>query len=167
MGNKLQFPTTPFINEDTENMKTFLTTMAFALCCLSVTAKPASKRVAFPGGKYKIYRVALQDKRGNDYSLKHPERFLAERALQRRSKQELAVDSTDLPISRKYLKKLAANGFTVIGGSKWNNGAGERHQRISKSTPQRTALRDIGDKGLCRGRLSKGERALRNQGRHG
>ena len=121
MGNKLQFPTTPFINEDTENMKTFLTTMAFALCCLSVTAKPASKRVAFPGGKYKIYRVALQDKRGNDYSLKHPERFLAERALQRRSKQELAVDSTDLPISRKYLKKLAANGFTVIGGSKWNN----------------------------------------------
>lgn len=102
-------------------MKTILTTLALALCCLGATAQAAKHHVAFPGGKYQIYRVALQDKRGTDYSLKHPERFLSQKALDRRSKQRLAVDSTDLPLSRKYLKKLAAKGFAVVGGSKWNN----------------------------------------------
>lgn len=102
-------------------MKTLLTTLALALCSLCASAQGVYHRVTFPGGKYQIYRVALQDKRGTDYSLKHPERFLSERALARRSKQHLAVDSTDLPLSRKYLKKLAAKGFAVIGGSKWNN----------------------------------------------
>lgn len=102
-------------------MKTILTTLALALCSLCASAQGVYHRMAFPGGKYQIYRVALQDKRGTDFSLKHPERFLSEKALARRSKQHLAVDSTDLPLSRKYLKKLAANGFAVIGGSKWNN----------------------------------------------
>lgn len=102
-------------------MKTFLTTLALALCSLGATAQVSYHRATFPGGRYQIYRVALQDKRGTDYSLKHPERFLSQRALDRRAKQGLAIDSTDLPLSRKYLKKLAAKGFTVIGASKWNN----------------------------------------------
>lgn len=103
-------------------MKTILATLILAICSLSTTAQTAGyHRTAFPGGKYQIYRVTLEDKRGTDYSLKHPERFLSQRALDRRNKQQLAVDSTDLPISRKYLKKLADKGFSVIGGSKWNN----------------------------------------------
>ena len=102
-------------------MKSLLTTCVMVLCSLSATAQASYHRTAFPGGRYQVYRVALQDKRGTDYSLKHPERFLSQKALDRRSKQRLAVDSTDLPISRKYLKKMAAKGFAVIGGSKWNN----------------------------------------------
>lgn len=103
-------------------MKTLFTTLALVIYSLWATAQTTGyHRVAFPGGKYQIYRVALKDKRGTDYSLKHPERFLSQKALDRRSKQRLAVDSTDLPISRKYLKKLADKGFSVIGGSKWNN----------------------------------------------
>ncbi len=102
-------------------MRTILATFAAMLCVLCATAQSNNRRIAFPGGKYQIYRVTLQDKRGGDHSLKHPERFLSKRALDRRSKQQLAVDSTDLPVSRKYLKRLADKGFVVIGGSKWNN----------------------------------------------
>lgn len=116
-------------------MKNLLTTMLLVLGCLSMTAQTTHHRVVFPGGKYQIYRVALQDKHGTDYSLKHPERFLSQKALDRRSKQRLAVDSTDLPLSRKYLKKLAGKGFTVIGGSKWNNTVLVKD--TSATTPQR------------------------------
>ena len=79
-------------------MKSLLTTCVMVLCSLSATAQASYHRTAFPGGRYQVYRVALQDKRGTDYSLKHPERFLSQKALDRRSKQRLAVDSTDLPI---------------------------------------------------------------------
>ncbi len=102
-------------------MKTLLTALALTFFFQCAMAQSSYHRTAFPGGKYQIYRVALQDKRGSDYSLKHPERFLSEKALNRRNKQDLSVDSTDLPLSRKYLKKMAAEGFTIIGGSKWNN----------------------------------------------
>lgn len=103
-------------------MKHFTTLLvALLLGCLAASARQQSQRTAFPGGKYQIYRVALTDKRGCKASLKHPEQFLSQRALSRRSRQHLAVDSTDLPLSRTYLKKLAQQGFSVVGGSRWNN----------------------------------------------
>lgn len=102
-------------------MKNLITILAVWLCCLGATAQVRSQLAAFPGGKYQIYRVALQDKQGCKASLKHPEKFLSEKALRRRAKQQLTVDSTDLPLSRTYLKKMAERGFMVIGGSKWNN----------------------------------------------
>ena len=80
-----------------------------------------SNRVPFPGGKTYIFRVQLKDKKGTEYNLKHPEKFLSERSLQRRERQGLGVDSTDLPVSTRYLKQLARQGFSVVGGSKWNN----------------------------------------------
>lgn len=71
--------------------------------------------------KFSIYRLQLRDKEGTDYSLKHPDEFLSARALERRARQGLAVDSTDLPLSRKYVDDVKEKGFQVIGGSKWNN----------------------------------------------
>lgn len=102
-------------------MKNIITILAVWLCCIGATAQVRSQMTAFPGGKYQIYRVALQDKRGCKASLKHPEKFLSEKSLRRRAKQHLLVDSTDLPLSRTYLKKMAEQGFAIIGGSKWNN----------------------------------------------
>lgn len=102
-------------------MKNIITILAVWLCCIGATAQVRSQMTAFPGGKYQIYRVALQDKRGCKASLKHPDKFLSEKSLRRRAKQHLLVDSTDLPLSRTYLKKMAEQGFAIIGGSKWNN----------------------------------------------
>ncbi|MBR1838905.1 MAG: S8 family serine peptidase [Bacteroidaceae bacterium] len=69
------------------------------------------------------YRVYLHDKDGNGYSLRHPEKFLSPKALERRAKFGLAVDQYDLPVSKKYLKKLSQAGFGIHCVSKWNNTA--------------------------------------------
>ena len=44
------------------------------------------------------YRISLKDKAATTYSLEHPEQFLSQKAIDRRRKRNLAVDSTDLPV---------------------------------------------------------------------
>lgn len=72
---------------------------------------------------YYKYRVQLTDKQGTEYSLSHPEQFLSERALQRRKRQNIRVDATDLPVSATYLSQLRNLGVDVLLTSKWNNTA--------------------------------------------
>lgn len=43
------------------------------------------------------YRISLKDKAATTYSLDHPEKFLSEKAIARRQRQQLPVDSADLP----------------------------------------------------------------------
>ncbi len=43
------------------------------------------------------YWVAFTDKKNTPYSLSAPEEYLSERAIQRRGKQNIAIDSLDLP----------------------------------------------------------------------
>ena len=82
-------------------------------------AKP--KKEAYPGGKFYIYRLSLTDKKGSLGSINHPGTFLSDRALKRRARQHLTVDSTDLPVSGTYLNTLRKQGAQVVGMSKWNN----------------------------------------------
>ena len=97
----------------------------FVLLFLSVVSYAFSARVKdkqpYPGGKFTIYRLTLKDKKGTEGSLKHPEYYLSAKALQRRQRQGLTVDSTDLPISATYLQRLKSQKVEVIGKSKWNN----------------------------------------------
>ena len=44
------------------------------------------------------YRVTLRDKSLTTYSLDRPHEFLSERALERRNRQGIGIDSTDLPV---------------------------------------------------------------------
>ncbi len=67
------------------------------------------------------FRISLTDKNSTEYSLDKPKQFLSEKALLRRAKQKLAVDSTDLPIPGKYIKAIRATGAKVLVTSKWNN----------------------------------------------
>lgn len=101
-------------------MKKLLLILLLATGSIAASAQHNNK-VPYPDGQYNIFRVSLKDKKGSEHSLKHPERFLSEKALQRREKQNLPIDSTDLPLSKKYINKLAKEGFQIIGGSKWNN----------------------------------------------
>ena len=52
------------------------------------------------------YRISLKDKAATTYSLEHPEAFLSEKAIERRRKQNLPIDSTDLPVCRKYVDEI-------------------------------------------------------------
>ena len=67
------------------------------------------------------YRVNLKDKVGSAYSVDKPQEFLSERALERRNRQQLPVDETDLPVSQVYVKELLGTGARLVTTSKWNN----------------------------------------------
>lgn len=92
----------------------------FALALLLPTQAQHNRR-AYPGGKTYFLRVELTDKKGSAHSLKHPEKFLSRKSLERRERQGLTLDSTDLPISARYEKMVCATGVEVVGRSKWNN----------------------------------------------
>ena len=49
------------------------------------------------------FRLQLTDKKGTKGKLNKPEAYLSKKAIERRKKQGLGIDSTDLPISAKYL----------------------------------------------------------------
>jgi len=68
------------------------------------------------------YWVGFKDKNGSVGTLDQPEQYLSHRALQRREKQNIAIDSTDLPVSKIYTDSLRHLGFQILFASKWNNG---------------------------------------------
>ena len=67
------------------------------------------------------YRVSLKDKAATAYSLKRPEAFLSEKAIARRRKQNLPIDSTDLPVCRKYIDEIRRQGVNIVVTGKWDN----------------------------------------------
>jgi Subtilisin-like serine proteases len=69
------------------------------------------------------YWVAFGDKKGTAFSVSHPEEFLSAKAIQRRAKQHIAIDETDLPVSSDYLDTLKKRGLEIVHKSKWLNGA--------------------------------------------
>ena len=68
------------------------------------------------------YWIQLKDKTGTQYQISHPEDFLSQRAIDRRIKQHIAIDETDLPVSAVYLDTLIKSGLEVVHTSKWLNG---------------------------------------------
>lgn len=91
------------------------------------------KKKKYPEGKCYMYRVTLADKRGTPHSLEHPETFLSQRAIERRARQGISVDSTDLPVSPLYIADIEAAGARVAHVSKWNNTVlvrGNNEQRL-------------------------------------
>jgi hypothetical protein len=85
-------------------------------CLLLVCALQVSAQVK----TYK-YRINLRDKAETTYTLDNPSAYLSGRAMERRTKQELPVDSTDLPVCRTYIHALTEKGAQPVSTSKWNN----------------------------------------------
>ena len=80
-------------------------------------------RMKYPGKKSYTYRIVLSDKRGCGYSIDKPRQFLSQKAIDRRNRQRLAIDSTDLPVNNAYIKRIMelSDEMLVVGKSKWNN----------------------------------------------
>jgi serine protease AprX len=68
------------------------------------------------------YWVGFSDKNDTQYSLSSPVDYLSERAIQRRIKQNIAIDSLDLPLNKNYIDEVVKIGATFIHASKWLNG---------------------------------------------
>ena len=75
---------------------------------------------------------SLKDKNGTPYSLDRPADFLSSKALQRRSRQHIALDSTDLPVNPAYINEIRSTGVDVVSRSKWNNTVLVRSRQLSK-----------------------------------
>lgn len=87
----------------------------------ALTVLPAEGKSRWRGQKQYVYRLYLRDKQGSDYSLDRPSRFLSQKAIERRKRQKLKIDSTDLPVSRKHLERIQVKGVKILGTSRWNN----------------------------------------------
>ena len=114
-------------------IKHCLLTLLLLICPLTMTAG-SSPKIKYPGGRFYIWRYTLKDKQGSPYSLEHPGRWLTHKSIERRRKQGLPIDSTDLPVSQKYLRtfqrtsdevvrkrRRSAVEWAIIGTSRWNN----------------------------------------------
>lgn len=104
-------------------MKKPLGIILMMLMCLAAKAglMDEMSRISYPGGKCYLYRIYLLDKKGTPYTLQHPEAYLSLRAVKRRARQHITVDSTDLPVSPVYISAIRKKGFQIVNESKWNN----------------------------------------------
>ena len=67
------------------------------------------------------YRISLKDKAATDYSLQKPEMYLSKKSIERRKRQGLEIDSTDLPVCKKYVDAIRKKGVHVLVTGKWDN----------------------------------------------
>ena len=67
------------------------------------------------------YRISLTDKAATTYSIRQPEKFLSKKSIDRRLRQKLAIDSTDLPVCKKYVDAIRKKGVHILVTGKWDN----------------------------------------------
>lgn len=82
---------------------------------------------------YDIYWVQFKDKGDTPYSVFRPQEFLSPRAVERRQRFGILVDSTDLPINPRYLEPIRIKGFQIHSHSRWLNGVAIIAQSSSNS----------------------------------
>lgn len=68
------------------------------------------------------YWVEFTDKSGSPFRLDQPEAYLSARSIERRRKQGIAIDSSDLPVNPSYLQAVRTAGALIRHSSKWLNG---------------------------------------------
>ena len=66
--------------------------------------------------------VQFKDKNDTPYSLDNPAAYLSSRSIQRRSEQQIAIDSTDFPVNTSYISQVVNQGVFFHSASKWMNG---------------------------------------------
>jgi len=96
-------------------MKTVLQFL-YCLCLLFITQGLSAQAI------YSRYRIVFTDKNGTPYSLDNPGQYLSPRAILRRQRYGIKLDSTDLPIVPRYIDSVLASGqVTLLNHSNWLN----------------------------------------------
>lgn len=66
--------------------------------------------------------VKFKDKAGTPFTFSNPSAYLSDRSITRRIKYNLSLDSTDLPITPRYLDSIrSVPNVTLLNKSKWLN----------------------------------------------
>lgn len=83
------------------------------------------------------YIVRLKDKGNSPYSLSNPSAYLTARAIARRTRYTIAIDSLDIPVTPRYIDSIRLAGtVTILNTSKWLN-------QVAIQTNDATALTKI------------------------
>ena len=67
------------------------------------------------------YIISFIDKDTTTFKISEPEKFLSERAINRRQKYNIPVTEQDLPVNINYVNKIKDLGFKIYETSKWLN----------------------------------------------
>jgi serine protease AprX len=68
------------------------------------------------------YIISFRDKNTTPFSLNSPAAFLSPAAIARRTRYNLSFDSTDLPVTPRYIDSIRlAGNVTILNASKWLN----------------------------------------------
>ena len=68
------------------------------------------------------YIIQLKDKTDNQFTVSRPWEYLSQRSIQRRLRHAIAIDSSDLPVTSRYLDSIRLAGDVIIlNTSKWLN----------------------------------------------
>lgn len=85
----------------------------FVLCCIFSVSSEA---------QFTRYVVQLKNKGGSSFTFSNPQVYLSQRAIDRRTKYGLAIDSSDLPVTPSYVTQIRnVPNVTVLNVSKWLN----------------------------------------------
>lgn len=93
------------------NVKVKFITLLFCLFFLKEINGQYTKRIIF-----------FTDKNNTSFTLSNPAAFLSQRAIDRRLRYNIAIDSLDIPVLQRYVDSVRlAGAVTIIGRSKWLN----------------------------------------------
>ncbi len=68
------------------------------------------------------YLIKFRDKGTSSFTLNNPSAYLSQRSIQRRTRYSIGYDSTDLPVTSRYIDSInKLSGVTVLNISKWLN----------------------------------------------
>jgi serine protease AprX len=72
--------------------------------------------------QFSRYIVKFRNKGGTPHTLANPSTYLSQRAIDRRTRYNIAIDSTDLPLTPAYIESVRTSGtVTILNVSKWLN----------------------------------------------
>ena len=76
-------------------------------------------------GQVNRYMIFFSDKEGESYpySINNPSEFLTGKSIERRAKQGIGIEESDLPVHPKYITNLRDLGIEVYFTSRWMNAA--------------------------------------------
>ena len=84
--------------------------------------QPASYAENLPDDHY-YYWVGFSDKINSPFSKKNPEDFLSTRAIERRNRQGITINESDLPVDPRYIHRVASEPAVFhLYSSRWLNG---------------------------------------------
>jgi serine protease AprX len=88
------------------------------LCIVFITANSFSQTAPL------TYLVSFTNKTGTPFSISNPAQYLSQRAIDRRTRHNIAIDITDIPVNAWYIDSLNnIPGVKVVAKSKWFNNA--------------------------------------------